>query len=313
MANYTANTTAGADNIAPGVLRKMANRELFYSGTFTGPTLNTPTIGGFVINTATAASYVQYTFFGSGFEFRFDSGSTMNATVTVDGSTNLSGFTTSMYGPTGTFTASTGVIAATSGVTNSGISVNGLTLGLHTVKITYNSGNSIDILAFDVITPIYSTKSNIAYDAQNTLSVGSNALSDDRKTSPIASVSAKKNISQAIGVNSSPTTTSTTAVPMPDMNVTHTNSSGRIKISYGCVLSNNTSTDIAFVQIYVDGVAIGNAKEYQAFTGGGQGSASDCFMISVSPGVHQIALYWYGSGGTSTANNTQRNLLVEEI
>ena len=154
MADYVANTASGTNTIATGVLRKMSTREVTYTGTWNSLSLNSGYLSGFNLNNTVVSTTAEYTFFGTGFEMRYETAASADVTVEVDGSTNLSGFTTSVYGGTSTFTAATGNIGGDA-VGASGLEVSGLILGLHTVKVTQNNTNTFFFSSFDIITPIY--------------------------------------------------------------------------------------------------------------------------------------------------------------
>ena len=324
FANFTANTSQSSLAISAGTLRKtIATREAAYVGTWTGPSLQigagtAGTTNGFYVNGATAANYVQYTFFGTGFDFRFGvpASTALNVTVSIDGTNpTAAGATATGFTSTGvaSFSASTGVlISTTTNNYSAGAYVSGLPLGLHTVKIAYNSGSSFTVDAFDIITPIYSPKSNVQYDAQNTLLVGSCALSDDRRFSPIKDAGLqKKNVSQAAAITSTASTTSTVAVPCPDMSVTHSNTSGRIRISYAISGYGSSGSTSPYYVIYIDGVQYGQIHVANDST---DATISETLVAYVSPGVHKIDVYWGLFSAIGTANvRYGRQLLVEEI
>jgi len=181
MADFITNASVGSDFIGTGVLRKANIREITYVGTWT-TAISVPEIGGWNVNSTTVGNYIQYSFFGTGFDFRFSSGvGTSNHQITIDGSTNLSTFSTSFYGAGVTaFTTSTGTYTTTTGIGN-GVRVSGLALGLHTVKITRTSGvTSVSPQAFDIITPIHAQEPSFK--------VGSNSLKSVTKYSPEKSV-----------------------------------------------------------------------------------------------------------------------------
>jgi hypothetical protein len=318
MANYVANATGGADTIGTGTLRKSSTREQIYLGTWTA-SLVTSAVAGYTVGSSTTSDYVQYTFFGTGFDLRF--GNTTVSTTwqfNLDGSTNLSGFTTSSYGTSVTsFTAATGTLVTnTTSANGNGVSISGLSLGLHTIKVTKTAGTgALNIEALDIITPIHSHKSDTNYDQQNTLPIGSQAISDNREFTPVKEVNVKKtNISQAFGVTSSPTTTSSTPVPVPEMSVVHNNRTGRIKISYSAEISSSILDGNVALQAYVDGIAVGTIRNMHMEEAGGSDTVMDMFVIPVSVGTHKIDIYWTNtSGGTASAVLTRRNILVEEI
>jgi hypothetical protein len=319
VGNYAANT-AGTISPSQGVIRKFGNRENTYVGSW-AIGLDAAASGFNDIFTSTATNYFEYTFFGTGIEHKgWIAAGAQNYTYSIDGVTNLTGagYTTNLYNAsTGlTLTGSTGVLSGTQAGNSSAVtaSITGIPLGRHTLRVTFNSGtNGLRNDTVDVITPIYSAKSNLTYDQQNTLPVGSCSLSDNRRFSPTKdSGSLKKNVSQAFGVTSSPTTSSTTAVPMPDMSVSHTNTSGRIRISYSTAgLVHSVNGNNIDLQVYIDGVAYGAIKRVNMLTGSAL-SISDTMEANVSLGVHKVDLYWLGSA-TATATSTFRNLLVEEL
>jgi hypothetical protein len=316
MANFVANATAGADTIATGILRKLNIREMTYVGTWIAA-LSAGDLGGWNISSTTVSDYIQYTFFGTGFDFRFGSAAgTSNHQITLNGSTDLSGFTTSFYGPGVTaFTPSTGTYTTTSGVGN-GIRVSGLSLGLHVVRVTRTSGTtSCSPQAFDIITPIHAAGSSLTYDLQNSLPVGSLALADSRKFSAIKEVSAQeKNISQALSVTGSPSTTSTTLVPVPDMNVSHISRTGRIKISYSASYLHNTVNGFVYNFVFVNGATVGSQKFGQAYTGNGHFNVADSFVVNVPKDqVSSVALYWNTNTGTASNSGASRNITVEDV
>jgi hypothetical protein len=165
MANFVANATTSAEARSTGVLRKVSSREHTYVGTWTLPAISTLNLSGFTPFTGTISSYTQYTFFGTGLDYRFSSNSvagtfviTLTDLANPAGTSNLSGFTTSSYGAgIASFTASTGTIVTNvTGTNNMGVVISGLALGWHTIKITKTAGTGqIYIDAADIITPIH--------------------------------------------------------------------------------------------------------------------------------------------------------------
>ena len=329
MADYVANTTAGLDTIGTGVIRKSCTREFTYvngtggSADWSFDALNPASLFTNLYNVTTDRlnAYIQYTFFGTGFEMRFRSSSASPTTVnvTLNGSTaNITNFPTlasSAYGTGVAFNSATGVLdqqdAATTG--GSGVSIRNLPLGLYTVRFSNgSSGSFMRMDSLDIITPIHSQRSNLYYDVLNTLPVGSCAISDNRKISPVKDVGLQtKNIAQALGYSSS-STSSTAMIPMPEMSVTHTNRTGKLKItvSYSTAHSAGSSQ---FTQIYVDGIP----QHKQAVMGGQSGgnlNNSYTIFVPVSPGTHKIELYWSVNAGTSTTDADRlKILMVEEV
>jgi hypothetical protein len=213
----------------------------------------------------------------------------------------------------GSFTASTGTYTNTT--TGSGIQVSGLTLGVHTVKLTRTGGTNGFTANFDIITPIHSYKSNLYADLQNTLPVGSNAISDDRKLTPVKDIlPVSKAWAQAIGVTASPTTSSTSSVPIPDMSCAVKTNGGRLRCNFNMTVSNNTSGGVVYCQIFVDGAAVGESIYTQYYAATALSSLSNSIEIPVSAGFHKIDVYWAVNGSQiATGAGINRVLTVSEI
>lgn len=320
MGNYVANATAGATPIAQGVLRKYGTREFVYAGSGWSIAPDFADMSGLVATTSATGDAWTYVFFGTGFEHRWFQGGgavTPNATYTVDGSSNLSAFTTSIYANGLTFTASTGTIGGTGSgtVQGAGIQVSGLSLGFHKVTFTRNAGNTNTFTndAFDIITPIHSPKSNLPGDLQNTLLVGSNSLGDSRLL-PAQTVKPLSNWAQAVGVTTNPTTTSTSFVPIPDMTCIIKTTGNPIEVSFNMTMfmSSVTSAD-SFTQIFVDGVAVGVRMASQP-SAGNDFQISHNLIVPVAAGHHIVQAFWFqNSAVTLTASGTARLLKAREI
>jgi hypothetical protein len=325
MATYVANATSTSENIATGVLRKIAAREMVFTDGTGGTTSwtytqNVTLIGGAQAFSDRLNASMAYTFFGTGCELRFDPASnrSANISVTLNGSAattgNFATLVSSVYGTGVTFSAGTLDMQDASSTTGAGLSISGLPLALYTVKFNNNTASSFLVLdAIDVITPIHSVKSNIYSDIQNVLPVGSCGISDNRRLTPIKdALPATKAWAQAIGVTSNPTTTSTTYVPVPDMSLTIKTGGGPLDISYGITQYNASSAVQNFFQVYVDGIAIGIPQD-QNLVSNQASYVGDRMILQVSAGVHKVDLYWKVGGSTATAYLNQRDLVVREI
>jgi hypothetical protein len=185
VANYIANSTVSLLNLGQGVIRKSALREITYVGATTNwDAANTGSQYSqlFLMQANVLGNYAEYTFYGTGFDFRYSVSNSNNATavtVTVDGSSNLSTYTTSVYGGQA-FTAATGVLnqnPITISNSDGGLSVSGLTLGKHTIRVTFTTGTAMRVSCFDIITPIHINTTS--------MKVGSMSLTDRRVFSPI--------------------------------------------------------------------------------------------------------------------------------
>lgn len=320
MATYSANATANPLFLGTGVLRKFASREATYLGTWVNGGIDTNTFGsGIAWLTTTSGSSVSFTFFGNAFDFRFFLNNTVahNLTFALDGSTNFTGLTLNAALATGlTFTTATGVLSGTptGGIGGNGLSVAGLALGVHTIKVTSNTVNQFYPDSLDAVTLIHSAKSNIYGDLQNTLPVGSQTISDNRKITPVKDLLPnQKAWAQAIGIINTPTTSSTASVPISDMSVTIKTNGGPIRISYAATVTNNTASANIALQVFVDGVAVGTTKlGTAAGAGANVETVTDIIKVPVSTGAHKVDLYWSVSSGIGNSTSIFRTLLVEE-
>lgn len=329
MADYAVSTSSAINFIAPGVLRKFCTREFVYSGTWTSTAVTVDAgnfDGGWEFDTATATSFFQHVSIGTGFEFRGFIGSThvLNATFTVDGLALNTGSNVGSVvsliatGITGLSLSAAGVLTGTA--TGSGeviIRVSGLAFGVHTFKYLQNGASaSPRVVALDIITPVHSQKSNQPGDVQNTLPIGSVALSDNRKFSSVT-VKTLANWAQAVGVTSSPTTTVSTAnVPVPDMSLTIKTSGNPLQISFDAVAANNTINATVDFLIYVDGVAYTQTQREamaNGAAGGQRQTLGSTFILPVAAGVHKVDVYWSVSAGTGTAVGAFRTLVAKEL
>jgi hypothetical protein len=321
MANYVANATASVQNIGTGTLRKSIAREMVYSGTWAISAVAPTEISGFSVNSSTTGDSIQFTFFGTGFEHRFstDGGASSTWQYTVDGVTGLSGATTSSYGAVvSSFSAGVISLAATASNSN-GVTVNGLTLGNHVIKLTKTAGTgNFYNTAVDLITTIHSAKSNIYADLQNTLSVGSQGISDNRKLTPVKDIlPVQKAFAQAIGVAGAATVSATSFVPMPDMSCALKTGASLIQIVFdGSIYQTSGTPAISsvFNQIYVDGVAVGQPLQATQTSPNGMAvTMTNTITVPVSPGFHKVDVYFRVDSGTWTLAGPTRVLSVKEL
>jgi len=191
----------------------------------------------------------------------------------------------------------------------------GLPLAVYRVRMTNNVASGMNINGFEIITPVHSAKSSTPNDPQNTLPVGSCAVLDTRQTSMIKEPRLKnKNIVQAFGtinVLSNPTTSSTVPVPLQDMSVTHSNATGRIKVSYSCVGQNSLANNQVRFGVWVNGVAVWAPQKVGTGAASAPFTVADSFVIDVPVGTNKVDIFWQVTGGTGTA--FEKNLTVEEV
>jgi hypothetical protein len=324
MGDYVAATSGVAGFVGTGVLRKNNTRENVYVGTWLGPTLDVPNQdSGFWVRTLVATSYGQYTFFGTGIVLSgcCAGGVAANSSITIDGVSNLSGYTTSLVqSSTGiTWTASTGAIGGTSAVTGYfRVSISGLPLGVHTFKVVQNTTtDTCYIGALDIITPIHSTKSNLYADLQNTLPVGSCSLMDSRKTSMIKeSLPAQKAWAQAVGIATTATiSVINTFVPMPDMSTTIKTSGSPVYISFFVNTQSLGGTMDLYFAIFVDGIQKAPVSNQYLENGTyvDHGTSSGSMIVPLSSGVHKVDLYWKAPSTNGQVMGSDRILTVQEI
>ena len=319
MADYTASSTALTDVTGVGVLRKMGTREFVYIGSaWTTPYIS---VGSFnsgtnIVNSASSVS-VQYTFFGTGIELRSVTNAVVvNNTITIDGISNLSVYTTSLVqsGSGITWTNTTGTLGGTSSATNYyRISISGLTIGKHTVVLTNVNGNpTYYVDNFDIITPLHYPKNLNETDgvSQNSLLVGSCALGDKRNLPTITKP--QKVWAQAIGLTSAPTTTSALPVPCIDMSIT-VNSPGALFDIYFLSNMYHSTNGNMLTYIYVDGIVVPpGANVTSPAAGNAQLMLVVQATIYLSKGVHKIDGYWSTNLATMTALAVNRKLTVVE-
>lgn len=317
MANYIANTVQGTNTIATGIIRKMGMREFTYVGTWISPTVDATFLNGFNLASTTQNDYFQYSFFGTGFEYRFYTSSVITTIqVTVDGSTNLSAFTTSSYGQVSSFVAATGVITTiASGVPGNGVQVAGLALGWHTVRFAKTSAAAATFSsdALDIISPIHAPTINGPYVVQNTLSLGNNGFLDLRKFNKRDIVlSNQSNVSSAVKLANT-TTTSVPFVPNPDLSITHNTKTGKVRISHcGLYLATTGGT---YWTVAIDGKIMKQGTGYGYVPTTAYGNASIITIENLSMGAHKIDVYYRNTGGTATAFSdglTSSMLTVED-
>jgi hypothetical protein len=325
MADYVNDSASPptVNTVSQGVLRKLPTREMIYSGTWLMDAI-APTIssGGFQTYTNSATSdYLEYTFFGTGFNFRTQGtgGGALSWTFSLNGpaNTNWSAYTSSISaGGTATWNSSTGLLSVPTSAPKASLFVSGLPLGRHVVRIAKTSGAFAGYVdCFDIITPIHTVAFNGPGIIQNTLSLGSECINDLRKFSE-QQVQPVKAWAQAVGVTSNPTTTSAAFVPLSDMSTTIKTSGGSLSISMQCSANNGSASAVNF-DIYVDGIRIGTDSNGLTWSGSSVTMAAQSnsinIIVPVAVGQHKVDAYWASGSGTSTARTIARQLTVREI
>jgi hypothetical protein len=342
MSDFVANSTAGLETISGGTLRKNFHREaLFASGTggttawiyYPASVDPTTRISGQDFLNDQLNAYIEYMFWGTGFDLRgitysttsdnirislqnlTDAGSLLAATTT-----NFPTMVTSVYGTGNTFTASTGILDTkdASTVSGRGFILRNLPLKLWKVRIeNLNSGSSnyMEMDCIDIITPVHSPKSNLYASLQNVLTIGNCGISDNRKFTPLKSELSKKKIyAQAIGYGSNPSTTSSVYIPLTHMSVTVTvDKVTDLNIRGNVTVVNPANNGISLAP-YLNGAIAGEPTFVYATAGmaSAEAAMSVDATVTVGPGTHKIDLYYNSSSG-GAATVERRTLIVTEI
>jgi hypothetical protein len=339
MGDFSPNSTASIDTIAAGTLRKSGARELVYVNGSTGsvdwsvggaPLPSLPT--GFGGETNRLNAYFEYTFFGTGFEYRSSAASNISSSIQFSlqnlssggslqnlNTTNfptISG-NTSAYGTGVTFTASTGIAdfndaASTSGC---GIRVSNLPLALYKVRATNNVASSYMLSqAIDIITPVHAPVFNGPGVLQNTLAVGSCAMMDKRKFSE-QQVTPVKVWAQTAAVSSGPSTALTTFVPLADLSTTvYASTDKTFSIQAQAALVHGTIDGQSSLQIFVNGAAVSvDSMTEQAVAGRYYWHSVSC-IVRLPAGQHKIDCYFRSrTAGTTTSGLLNRSMTVQEL
>jgi hypothetical protein len=238
---------------------------------------------------------------------------TLTDAANPSGTTNFSGYTTSSYlSSGGSFTANTATLvtsAATSAIC-AGVSLSGLALGWHKIKIAKTAGAaSLYFIAADVISPIYFPKENLG-NQNNTLMIGNCSLGDARNTT--FNIKEGKAWAQAIGITSGPTTTNTSAVPCPDMHLSFYTKGSVCSINYSMSVTNSSTNPAIYAQVYINGTPANVVKFLHCPVASYYAMLSDDFKIYLPAGYYNISLMWYTSSSTATAGGTSRSLSIIE-
>jgi hypothetical protein len=314
MADYSISTNGNTNSISQGVLRKNATREMLYSGTWSFTSDPTLTSTGYYVGSTTAGSYVEYTFFGTGVEWVFKTNSALahNLTISIDGSSNLSGYTTQyVAASTGTtFTASTGTLTGTSaGQGHAQISIRGLTLGLHKIRVTQNTTtNTCTHEAFDVIVPIHSMV-DAKTSFQSTSLVGSCSMLDSR----ILSTSQKSKLLAIANGIANYTTTTTVGMPVQDLGLVIKTDGGRFLIKYDVITHHNIAGGATITSLYINGIRYGAPRVLEHDAAGRPRQVEDTFVVDLPAGSFKIDVYISTGSGTLSVYQDERKLIVVEL
>ena len=177
MANYTQASSGAIGFVGAGVVRKFPIREFSYVSSWAIAVIDPVSFeSSFNVQSAVIGSYVEYVFWGTGVSLTgLAQTAASNFTVSINGSSVLTGFTTTLIQTStgNTFTPATGVFAGTPAAQNKyRISISGMSLGLHRIRITQNTAaTGLYFDGLDVITPIHINESNLKVGSQSLLSL----------------------------------------------------------------------------------------------------------------------------------------------
>jgi hypothetical protein len=321
MADYVPTSAASVHSIGSGLLRKTATREFTYLGASWSvgfsPAAN---IAGYEAGSNASGSARELSFYGTGFEIRGEAGGSLanNVQLSLNGvNLTLANFPSLVSSSTSgwTFTNTTGVLNMTTGSGDGHMMrVSGLPLALYRLRIQNNTTSVHWIDTVDVITPVHSpVASNV--EIQNTLPIGSCAIADSRKRSPVESlVERQKFRGVATGVTSSPTTTSTTVIPLPDMSLTVPSKGGWFKVDFGANASNNGANNQIIMQLYANSAPVSGTRwVVEVPTANRNFPVNLSKQIYLPAGVHKLDMYWRVNGGTATLSGSDSELTISEI
>ena len=192
IADYNVMTTYSYDaSYSEGVLIKQGVRELLYVGSgfiLALDIANYPRWGWRNQQNSSSGDYIEYTFFGEGFELfmRSNTAYSNNISVLLNGialnSTNYSTAVSNTNGPS--YSLSTAVLnAAASNVIEGKFSISGLPLAKYTVRFTNNTSSAFLTFGLGVITPIHINDSSFK--------IGSLSLKQNQKMLPSQDTSIK--------------------------------------------------------------------------------------------------------------------------
>ena len=342
MATFAANSTANQYRISTGVIRKNPYREFNYvNGTggttdwqFTNsgaPSELNPSFYG--IQSDRLNAYAEYTFWGTGFDFRtqIQSNGPDNLQVSLQNlsaggsllaatTTNFPTMSTSVYGTGSAFNSSTGVLDMRDASTVSGAGFVLSSLPLALWKVRFNNGTAGHfprIEALDIITPVYTRSFSVpgTYRTENT--VGNNSLGDARLLSPTESANSGTEAAVAQGITVGPTVNTNAMVPLPNMKLAVVSAGGWYLLNFsGSFQCLNASSAGVRVRAQVNGRTI--TDEFSAVENVANSTIGDLSIsvpVYLEPGNHQVTLVWRSSLASQTvaALGTSRILSVVKL
>lgn len=339
LANVSPKTSAGIDSSAVGSISKMATREITYVGSWNAA-LSASYRGGWYIQSNVQSAYLEYSFFGTGFDFRTVRATDQSSNITVR-LTNSSGTMVDLnasypnaasirmgtYGGLsfgGSSNADVALSSATNNVLNcngaaslgSGFYIKDLPLGYYTVRLTQSAATATNTYlttsGFDIFTPVHSQR-NASRNVQNELTVGSCSIQDVRVTSPFPTPQPKKRVwAQASSTSALTTSVTSALIPTPGLVTTLYTPECTLAISATISFYHNTSGHGIGYAIAVDDVIVTNELGANVWGSNfGTNTSSISVNVPVSEGFHRIEVLVRTSTGIATISN--RILSVQEL
>lgn len=316
LADYVASVgSSNGDFRSTGVITKASGREFIYNGTWSiDPAATGSSISGTLVSSSTASNYMEYTFFGTGINLLARSGGVAStATIQIDGVAYTGAATALGTGSSWTPGTSTFTMGAAA-QDGTALQISGLSLGVHKIRVTVAT-NNVRIAGCEIITPIHSYESNLATAYQNTLPVGSNAISDNRNTSAVKSEKLKPQpITKVYGTTTVSATVSS-YIPIPDMSATImcANDGDEYEIQFEGNFSSNTNATRTFFQIAVDGITVAPVAGL-AHPSTINYNVHLSTFVTLSKGAHKIDVYWATDGsGTRSRNNIESAMFIKKV
>lgn len=320
VADYDGTTVTGTTIITNlqtpnGSILKSPSREYAYVGANWTINQDTNLPGGHYVGTATNnGQTMTYTFFGTGacIHMYGSSGGTYDFSVTIDGALNAT-----LTGRSNITNLGGGSYRMATGSQLPGrLDISNLSLGLHTIIIQRTAGaGNFQVAGFFIITPVHSPAFNLPINLQNKLTVGNDSLADSRQwNEKDVSDENMSQVSMAQALISSPSTTSTTSIPCPDMSTVVYSKGSRFKISFTSTVRNTVAGNSCRFVLVIDGVTL---PETEILIQPGSANFDQGAVINhnmyLSKGFHKVDIFWRTSAGTMSSSSNLRVLLVEEM
>jgi hypothetical protein len=311
MADFVANVSNTIEASSTGVIRKSIEREMTYvdgtGGTQSWGMLPTDP-GNLIVGNSASTNrqngYMEYTFFGTGFDLRWlpDANRTTDATISLNGlaltTVNYPTANISVYGD-GNFNSGTGSLNMTgssAGFPFSGLVVKDLPLGIYTFKINNNvAGQYIDLGCLDIIAPVHSPKIVGPFQRMNTLRIGSQYISDMRAVENYQDEAMLHRLGDMQGYV--PVDSASVPVSMADCSCTfYLDKKSKVEIILDATVETNNTGSDTIVQLYVNGRQIEGKANKSPITNG-QRDLVLTLNVELEKGWHHTMPKYYTSSG----------------